>query len=602
MKKKILLFSLVACLCLAMLFGCGGGQDAENTTTSGEVTTTEPVVQEPTTVEIVKDGSTVYQVIRDEDASSSSIQVTVARSIVDKIKALTGTTIKISTDWVKRGSEPDSSTYEILVGMTDYKESKEVYSSIGFGDWAVRVVGNKIVVAGYTDSALSIAATKLNRVLDACVSSDGKSLIANIADITLEGTEDAVLNNIPVPENGQFSAFYNAGDDCTELIFTDMTADTYKAYLTKLAANGYSEYTTHQMAGNLFATYNSDEYTITAGYYDYENSIRVLFEPKAEPVGLESENKYTVVTTPQITMLGLEYKASDGSYASNGLCVLIRLSDGRFVVVDGGFNRANTATNLLNAMREQSKEYASKMSDITVAAWIITHSHGDHNGLLNGKYDSFRGITVERILVNYMANSERLKAINSSEYGGNWSSNEGGGYANTYTAAKVLGASLRKVHVGQVYYFADMKLEVLYTLESYAPKTCNAMNTTSLIMKMTIGDTVYMSTGDATGPAFDICNKMYGDYMQCDIVQVAHHGYTTWGNDTATAKAYGYMNAATVLWPQGLTAYPNYKDKSYNAALFKVSNYKEVYVAGSEGDSVIVPLPLVTGNAIVTRK
>ena len=602
MKKKILLFSLVACLCLAMLFGCGGGQDAENTTTSGEVTTTEPVVQEPTTVEIVKDGSTVYQVIRDEDASSSSIQVTVARSIVDKIKALTGTTIKISTDWVKRGSEPDSSTYEILVGMTDYKESKEVYSSIGFGDWAVRVVGNKIVVAGYTDSALSIAATKLNRVLDACVSSDGKSLVANIADITLEGTEDAVLNNIPVPENGQFSAFYNAGDDCTELIFTDMTADTYKAYLTKLAANGYSEYTTHQMAGNLFATYNSDEYTITAGYYDYENSIRVLFEPKAEPVGLESENKYTVVTTPQITMLGLEYKASDGSYASNGLCVLIRLSDGRFVVVDGGFNRANTATNLLNAMREQSKEYASKMSDITVAAWIITHSHGDHNGLLNGKYDSFRGITVERILVNYMANSERLKAINSSEYGGNWSSNEGGGYATTYTAAKVLGASLRKVHVGQVYYFADMKLEVLYTLESYAPKTCNAMNTTSLIMKMTIGDTVYMSTGDATGPAFDICNKMYGDYMQCDIIQVAHHGYTTWGNDTATAKAYGYINASTVLWPQGLTAYPNYKDKSYNAALFKVSNYKEVYVAGSEGDSVIVPLPLVTGNAIVTRK
>lgn len=602
MKKKFLLFSLVVCLCLAMLFGCGGGQDAENTTTSGEVTTTEPVVQEPTTVEIVKDGSTVYQVIRDEDASSSSIQVTVARSIVGKIKELTGTTIKISTDWVKRGSEPDSSTYEILVGMTDYKESKEVYSSIGFGDWAVRVVGNKIVVAGYTDSALSIAATKLNRVLDACVSSDGKSLIANIADITLEGTEDAVLNNIPVPENGQFSAFYNAGDDCTELIFTDMTADTYKAYLTKLAASGYSEYTTHQMAGNLFATYNSDEYTISAGYYDYENSIRVLFEPKAEPVGLESENKYTVVTTPQITMLGLEYKASDGSYASNGLCVLIRLSDGRFVVVDGGFNRANTATILLNAMREQSKEYASKMSDITVAAWIITHSHGDHNGLLNGKYDSFRGITVERILVNYMANSERLKAINSSEYGGNWSSNEGGGYANTYTAAKVLGASLRKVHVGQVYYFADMKLEVLYTLESYAPKTCNAMNTTSLIMKMTIGDTVYMSTGDATGPAFDICNKMYGDYMQCDIVQVAHHGYTTWGNDTATAKAYGYMNAATVLWPQGLTAYPNYKDKSYNAALFKVSNYKEVYVAGSEGDSVIVPLPLVTGNAIVTRK
>ena len=77
-------------------------------------------------------------------------------------------------------------------------------------------------------------------------------------------------------------------------------------------------------------------------------------------------------------MIGLEYKKSDGGYASNGLSILMRLADGRFIVVDGGFNRAKDMTMLINRMKEQSAGYADKTGGIKVAAWIITHSHGDH--------------------------------------------------------------------------------------------------------------------------------------------------------------------------------------------------------------------------------
>ena len=152
-------------------------------------------------------------------------------------------------------------------------------------------------------------------------------------------------------------------------------------------------------------------------------------------------------------------------------------------------------------------------------------------------------------------------------------------------------------------------MEVLYTIDSYAPKICNAFNTTSLIIKMTFGDsTTFLMTGDATGAGFQIAASMYGTYLKCDILQVAHHGYTTWGNDSGTISAYRYVAPSTLLWPQGSSAFPNYKNKAYNVVLFSPEtsggtnkNFKECLVAGLEGESVVVPIPYTAGNAVETR-
>ena len=99
--------------------------------------------------------------------------------------------------------------------------------------------------------------------------------------------------------------------------------------------------------------------------------------------------------------------------------MLIRLTDGRFIIVDGGHNKAACATELIEVMKEQSKEYAKSLSDITIAAWIVTHAHGDHYGALLNYYNNFRTMKVERILVNFLSETERQKAINSAEYGKN---------------------------------------------------------------------------------------------------------------------------------------------------------------------------------------
>ena len=117
-------------------------------------------------------------------------------------------------------------------------------------------------------------------------------------------------------------------------------------------------------------------------------------------------------------------------------------------------------------------------------------------------------------------------------------------------AAENSGADVFKAHAGQKFTLANLEFEVLYTLESYAPNVCNSLNTSSVVTKMTFSDSVggkkttLLCAGDATGAAMETLNRTFGSYIQCDAVQVCHHGATTWGNDSGMIKAYKIINAS----------------------------------------------------------
>ena len=604
MHLRLLALLLTLCMLCASAVACGANPPAETTVETTTATTeTTTAVTEPAvaSLDIVIDGKAQYTVIRDEDLNAGASEIDQCLTIVNRIKNLTGVTINLGTDWWKKGAELKSETFEILVGYTDYPETAQVISTLQYGEYAIRAVGNKIVIFGFDASSLGKAVNEFNYLLSKGVSEDGKSISLSPADIEMHGTNNNQLTALPTFEGGTFGAYYAAGAGCDEIIVRNTTIEQYRAYLTKLESTGYKKYTDHEIAGNFFATYTNDQYTVTAGYYDYETSVRLLIEPLAPVVGLKEENTYTAVTTPQLTMLGQEYTKSDGSVLSNGQSILIRCADGRFIIVDGGHNTAAISSELRKALISQSADYAKTTKDITIAAWIVTHAHGDHFGLLVNRYGDFKDMTVEKILVNFLSETERLKAIASPDVGKNWSATEGNGYTKLPVAAKALGAEVHQIHVGQVFYVADVVMEVLYTVESFAPKVCNALNTSSTVMKMNIAGTTYMSTGDATGNGMEICADMYGDYLQSDIVQVCHHGGTTWGNDAGMIKAYTVINAPTVIWPRGMSNYQSAKNASRNAILYKVPNYKEDYVSGAVGDIVILPMPYTVGTGTVSR-
>lgn len=608
MKLNIRLISLL--LSLIMILGIFASCDSDpadtteadqtsDTAGNGDVTEA-PSAGERTAFELIVNGEATVKVIRPEALNSNSPAVTAAVKIRNKLEDTTGVKLTMGDDFKKATESYDETTIEILVGNTKYPQTAEAIKDLKYGDFTVKAVGNKIIVFGFTADAIDHAANQFIKIVKEYYDKD--AAVANLTiptealDVTGTHAGSKQLSILPVIDGSSFYSTYASNIDCEEIILDDVTADSYNAYITKLEGEGYTKYTSNDINGNLFTTLYNNDYTLNVGYYKPYDQCRIIMEPySAETLpGLESENQYKVVTTSQVTMIGCEYKKSDG-YAGNGLCLLFRLADGRFVIVDGSFNRADNAATLVNIIKEQAKEYATG-KDIKIAAWFVSHAHSDHDGVLKGQYTSFRQFTVERVIANFMTDEERQRSINS--YSDNWSSTEGGSDDDDRAAAAALGADFIVCHVGQRFYFADTVFEILYTVESYGPTIVNALNTSTILVRAITTDasgksSTTMIMGDCTGPAMAICNKMYGTNLRAEIVQVAHHGYTTWGNDTAMATAYKYMAPEIVLWPQGNNAFPNYKEKSYNKVLWDGTNknFQQMYVAGWIGSQYIVPLP-----------
>lgn len=609
------LFFALLLISAALLCSCGKtGGDVPGTS---DVGTSE--APESGTLDVIKDGKiALVRVVRSADISSSDAPEIVAakrlRTAVGNFMEELGVnqgydgTLALEEDILMPGQSYDHSTFEILIGATGYDESSSAFDGLGYGDYTVKLVGNKIVIAAYTSTGYLSAVSKLTTLMRKGMNTDTKSISLEKSEIDFNGTSDEKLAAIPFYSGGKFGSYYKAGNSVDEIIIKKTNTDEYGAYLEALKSAGYTCYTQNEIASNKFATYTNDSYTLSVGFYKYESSVRIVFEPVAEPVPL-SAGEYTKVTTSMITQFGLAYRQNIDTLAENGMSYLIRLTDGSFIIIDGGFNRAEDADQLINAMRAQSAAYASKDSDIRVAAWIISHAHGDHSAVVK-QYGRFKVLKVERFIVNFMSDEERNKAISQYIAAGssNWTNGEGGGYSDVLTAAKALGAKVMTAHVGQVFHFADADLEVLYTLESYAPKVPNAFNATSLMIKFTFKSpdaadgkgTTFLCTGDATGEVFRIVNEMYGDYLKSDILQVAHHGTTPFGSESSTSYAYEKIAPKTLLWPIGKRAYQRIAGRDYNKPLMKVDR-SEVFIAGWKGSTVSLPIPYTVGSAIVNE-
>lgn len=612
MKHNIRLIALL--LSLVMLLGIFA---ACNTTPPVETTqqeeTTEAPTPERTAIDLIVSGESTVRIIRPQNLTSGDAAVEAAVLIRNKIENSTGVRLDIVDDFKKPTESYDDSTVEILVGNTAYPQTEAAIEGLKFSDYVIKLVGNKIVIFGYTDDAMKAAATAfVQLVAQHAVTDDNKisSVSIPLEELNVAKTHSGskLYGVLPSFDGATFYATYKSNTDCNELILKNVTAESYVDYVSKLTSAGFIKYTSNDMNGNLFTTLYNSEYTLNVGFYKPYKECRIVIEPYADSTLIGTEAKpYTAVTTSQLTMIGCEYKNSEGKIQGNGLSLLFRLADGSFVIVDGGHNTEAHASNLVKAIKEQAKDYASG-KNIRIAAWFISHAHGDHDGVIRGKTSYFSQFTVERVIACFMTDEER--AISASVYSNNFSIGEGGSDDADRAAAASLGADFIVCHTGQRFYFADSVFEILYTVENYGPTTVNALNTSTSLVKVTTTDpktgssTTTMVMGDVTGPAMAICNKLYGTWMKSDIVQVAHHGYTTWGNDAAMATAYKYMSPEIVLWPQGNNAFPNYKEKSYNKVLWDGTNknFKQMYVAGWIGSQYIVPLPYSGDTATITQK
>jgi len=209
------------------------------------------------------------------------------------------------------------------------------------------------------------------------------------------------------------------------------------------------------------------------------------------------------------------------------MCYFIKLSDGSFIVVDGGYT-----SDLGDAYDTLVKLNGSK-DGIRIRAWIITHSHADHYEM----FDTFSIKYAKRVTLDTVMLSP-LRTV--GVYGQDKYLN-----GNAQIAAKRFGAEICYVYTGMSFVFGDVTLEILATPEHiYKTSDPQDFNESSVVFRIRNDKGSMIFLADCGSYVCDWLVDTYGEALKSDMVQLAHHGC-----ETATVEVYKMIAASTLFCP-----------------------------------------------------
>ena len=258
--------------------------------------------------------------------------------------------------------------------------------------------------------------------------------------------------------------------------------------------------------------------------------------------------------SPLVTQVKLPYFTVDC-----GMSYVIRLSDGRFVIIDGGYGEYDEPEHLYSVLEKQNI-----LDKITVAAWFITHPHCDHFGnctLFLNKY--YGKVAVENLLFTFPREGKLKGASDMTEF--------------LKTLPKLTETVISSPKRGDVLTYSDAVFEVLFTADDLDDKEVPNINNTSLVMMMTLGIHKTLWLGDAQDQSSEFLCSVYPDErLKCDILQVGHHGY--WGG---SQELHEKADPKALLWPCPDFWYAMVKYWGANHVLLNESpRCKGIFVAG----------------------
>lgn len=154
MKIRILSILLLLSICIPLAACNKAPTDdvpEETTTEASPNVTTEPLMHVPLT----ENGSTPYKLVSRKNIGEGEIDALL--SLHSELISISGVSFPRSGDDIYDGVDY-SAKYEIIFGAANRDECREVYSSIGYDGYAVKLVGNKIVLAAYSEEGMKLAA------------------------------------------------------------------------------------------------------------------------------------------------------------------------------------------------------------------------------------------------------------------------------------------------------------------------------------------------------------------------------------------------------------------------------------------------------------
>ena len=532
-------------LAVLLLAGCGEGQVPAATLTLAE------------------DGQSDYVIVYGENATQDTVDA--AHTLQRELERITGAELPVYDTLAMSPTDR-----EILLGGTGRPESRAVIPEHAAA-YAVGVAGEKLVISAALPETLNDAVGDLCDALSGLQSGDALSVPA---DFALQGAaeDEDTLAALPALSAGVYAGRLRGGSTDEVLIYRADSA-AFDDYLARLEDAGFARQFLNETDGNRAAAYTGAELIVTVLDTPAQGMVRVLADCDGALPPLKGDE--TVRCSPSVTMIGQDGTADDHVY---GMSFLFQLPNGSFVIFDGGYDDNAAADRLYDKLTE----LALPGQPVTIAAWLMTHTHNDHVGAFVTFTRKYRDeVVLERLIYNVPS---------LEEFG---AAGQNVGYRNRMLecANDRLYPGMETViaHPGQVFSLGTAELEILYTAELLAPEPLVNFNDSSVVSKLTVAGQSFLLTGDCSEGSAPILLAMYDTALECDVLQVAHHGYA---KRAVPAAFYQAVDPAWVLWPSSELNFERSATKEAPANAWLLANVAPERICVARGDVLSVPLPM----------
>lgn len=374
------------------------------------------------------------------------------------------------------------------------------------------------------------------------------------------------INQMPIPEFnfGDKKFAEREGGSTYVHSYANVVGGDFDSYVSALDSEGFSLRESHCFGDNRFLTFEHDNDALFLSYYPDIGEARIVHEPNSTYLTY-SDCPGKDVCSPLLTHIDI---------TDYGLCYVIRLSDSRFIIFDGGFAYAPDAERLMECLSSQCRDEKPR-----IAAWILTHPHHDHYPGFTEFCAGFSDrVVIEKLIFNFPDLDEetilKMPALVKSD--------ELEPLKLFYETVDNLGATVYRAHTGQIYKAGEATMEILSSPDDVFFTPVNDINPHSLVIKMDICSQTIMWCADTYFDEARLADR-YGTYLKCDMVQLTHHGYCG-----GAKREYRLMNPSVCLAPvceeQCLSTIDFYYD--FNKYLFCDLNLEDI-VCGGDGNKVL---------------
>lgn len=318
----------------------------------------------------------------------------------------------------------------------------------------------------------------------------------------------------------------------------DAKENDFLAYCKKLEENNFELFAKKQVNGNLFATYTDGENIVNVSYISYIDVDRYVVRDMSYVLISVDSTKNSVLPCKceafeEITAVSVS--------VVNMLTIIIKLLDGRFLVIDG-----SVYSNTDHIYDELCKQNVRDGKPV-VAAWMFSHAHGDHVGGFIGILEKYADkVDVQSVIHNFPG--EHIYGNNQNYMEG--MPNREGDYMTDRSNKihRLMGENMPSgkfaiAHAGQTFEYPGVKLEVLMTSENIYKTRMFDTNMSSVVYMLTMPGGKMLALGDAVDAESKLLRRIYGKALKCDAVVLAHHAYN--GGDE---EMYHYAGAKAAIW------------------------------------------------------